>query len=162
MGNVRKVFVVDSDAQYSQKIEDRVSQMPDVEVYTFKSVEEASKYIDSRPDAILVDLYMDSEENDVYNGADMLNIVKSQNPEIDVIILTPDYTVSGAIALVEQRAFDCIAKTNENVARIESMLHIIFRHKELEENGQRYRNSLYFMSASCMTILFGMSGYLMV
>lgn len=162
MGNVRKVFVVDNDVHYSRQVEESISQMPDVEVFCFTSVEEAIKYLDSQPDAILVDLYMDSLTNDVLDGSDMLNIVKSQCPGIDVIVLTPDYTVSRAITIVEQEAFDCIAKTNENIRRIVSMMHIIFRHKELEENGQRYRNSLYFISASCVALLFGLGGYLVV
>lgn len=158
MGEVRKIFIVDTDPLFKSKVRTSLEAIDGVEVYGFVSGEECLQVLDADPAAIIVDLYLDSKYTDTMSGAHLLDAIKKERPELDVLILTPDLMLTRSMNIVQEKAFDCIEKTEENIHRINSLMTIILRHKELEENSERYRNSMYFMVASCFALVIGMGG----
>ena len=158
MAEVRKIFIVDTDPLFKSKVRKSLEAMGDIEVYGFVSGEECLCVLDAEPTAVIVDLYLDSKHTDTMSGVHLLNAIKHQQPDLDVIMLTPDLMLTRSIGIVQEKAFDCIEKTDENIDRIEALMHIIIRHKEMEENASRYRSSMYLTIASCFALVLGFGG----
>lgn len=151
----RKVFIVENDPTFRYKLVDSIARMDDAETFTFTSVEECLSVIECEPEVIIADDTMDSKFKEVMSGIGLLAYCQEHFPELDVIITTKDIGSLRQNKLVQDHAFDCIEKSEENLDRINTMLHIIFRHHALKENAAKYRNSLYFAAASCLTLVMG-------
>lgn len=160
MADLRKVFIVDNDDLFRRRMELELETMDGMATYAFSSVEECLKSMEAEPEVILVDVYMDSQFKEVMSGIDLLHWIKSNYPKTEVIIMTPDQSILRSMSVVEQNAFDCIEKTEAGISRVHTMLHIIFRHCDLQDNATMYKNSMYFMAASCFAVMLSAGGIL--
>lgn len=158
MGEVRKIFIVDTDPLFKSKVRKSLEAMGDIEVYGFVSGEECLSVLDAEPTAIIVDLFLESKFNGTMSGVHLLDAIKKERPDLDVLMLTPELSLTRTMTVVQDKAFDCIEKTDDNIHRIDSLMSIIIRHKEMEENTERYRNSMYLTVASCFALVLGFGG----
>lgn len=159
MGDMRKVFIVDTDDNFRHILEAEVESVEGVGAFGFTSVEECLNVMEAEPEVIIVDMYMDSRLKNVMSGLDLLHHVKGNYPKTEVIILSSDESLLNARRIIEQSAFDVVPKISDSIPRIKTMLGIIFRHCDLEENAKMYRNSMYFMAASCFALLMSVGGF---
>lgn len=146
MATTRKVFIVDSDTRYRGMLEDNMDNLNDTVVFPFHSAEECINVLDSEPDVVIVDLHLESRFRPVMDGLDLLKHIKTNYPQMDVIIMSSDDSLETAQTVSAHSPFDYILKTESNLARINSILQIIFRHKSLEDNVQMYKNTFYLMA----------------
>lgn len=146
MATTRKVFIVDGDTRYRGIMEEHLDSIEDTVVFSFYSAEECINVLDSEPDVVIVDLHLDSQFKPVMSGLDLLEYVKANYPQTDVIIMSSDDSLDTAQKVNALSPFDFILKTELNLGRINSILQIIFRHKALEDNVDMYRNSLYMVA----------------
>jgi len=146
MATTRKVFIVDSDTRYRGMLEDHLDNLSDTAVFPFYSAEECINVLDSEPDVVIVDMHLESRFRPVMDGLDLLKHIKLNYPQIDVVVMSSDDSLSAAQAASEHQPFDFVTKTESNLVRISSMLLIIFRHKALEDNVQMYKNSFHLVA----------------
>ncbi len=146
MATTRKVFIVDGDTRYRGMMEEQLDSIEDTVVFSFYSAEECLAVLDSEPDVVIVDLHLESQFKPVMDGLDLLSHIKTNYPQTDVIIMSSDDSLQTAQKVSALSPFDFILKTESNLARINSILQIIFRHKALEDNVSMYRNSLYMVA----------------
>lgn len=146
MATTRKIFIVDGDTRFRGLLEDQLDKIDDTVAFSLYSAEECMQVLDSEPDVVIVDLYLESQFKEVMDGLDLLKHIKANYPQIDVIIMSSDDSLETAQKVNALAPFDFILKTEMNLARINSILQIIFRHKALEDNVDMYRNSLYLVA----------------
>ncbi len=146
MATTRKIFIVDGDTRYRGMLEEQLDKIDDAVVFSFYSAEECIKVMDSEPDVVIVDLYLESQFKQVMDGLELLSYINASFPQTDVIIMSSDDTLETAQKVNALSPFDYIIKTESNLSRINSILQIIFRHKSLEDNVQMYKNSFYLVA----------------
>jgi DNA-binding NtrC family response regulator len=79
------------------------------------------------------------------SGVDLLKHIKANYPSVDTIVLSSDDSIHTAQQVSTLGAFDFVLKTEANLERVNSILQIIFRHKNLEDNVSMYRNTFYLV-----------------
>lgn len=127
-------------------LEESLESTPNTIVFPFYSAEDCINVLDSEPDVVLVDLYLESRFRPVMSGLDLLEHIKANYPGVDTIIMSSDDSLKTAQLVNKHEPFDYILKTEGNLERINSILQIIFRHKALEDNVSMYRNTFYLVA----------------
>ncbi len=86
-------------------------------------------------DVVLLDLFVGRS-----NGLDLLELLKRERPEVEVIVMTGNASVESAVRSIQRGAFDYLAKPFEDVHRIRTTVgkalerrRLVLRNRELEE-----------------------------
>ena len=97
--------------------------------------EMASLLEDPDLDVVLLDLFLGEE-----SGLDVLEHVRSQRPEVEVIVMTGHASIESAVGCMRRGAFDYLAKPFEDVLRVSTTVRqaierrqLLCRNRALEE-----------------------------
>jgi len=103
--NVRKLLVVDDTRENLQLIEEALSQNG-LEIITSTNYKEGLKIFRRvRPQIVLLDLVMPG-----VNGMELLETFVSEDPGIDVIMMTAHYSTESAVEAIQKGACDYLTK----------------------------------------------------
>lgn len=84
-----KVFIVDDEPLLAQMLSDYLlEQNPNFIIESFPTGEACLKHLDEKPDAVILDYYLNSQEKDAANGIDILKEIKRREKSIPVIMLS--------------------------------------------------------------------------
>ncbi len=85
-------------------------------------------------DVVLLDLRLGA-----MNGLDLLDCIKSERPELEVVVMTGHATIESAVDCMRQGAFDYLAKPFDDVHRVRTTVQraierrrLVARNRELE------------------------------
>jgi DNA-binding NtrC family response regulator len=85
-------------------------------------------------DVVLLDLRLRGA-----NGLDLLDWIKRERPEVEVVVMTGHATIESAVGCMRQGAFDYLAKPFDDVHRVRTTVHqalerrrLVARNRELE------------------------------
>ena len=110
--NLKNIWVLDDDQSIRWVIEKALNRNGYI-VKTFDSVEDAMDFIGtSNPDLILSDVRMPGK-----SGLDFLEIVKRDNPQIPVIIMTAYSDVETTVTKPIEDAISTIDKLTQKIVR---------------------------------------------
>ncbi|TXC78604.1 sigma-54-dependent transcriptional regulator [Luteibaculum oceani] len=131
-----KVFVVEDDDWFGRLINHSISLNPNCEAHRFGSAQELySQLKEETPDIITLDYRLPDAK-----GAEVLEKVKGQYPETEVIIISEQQDIATAMELLHNGAYDYIVKDDNlkdrlllNLNRLEKQLSLQNRIKDLEQ-----------------------------
>lgn len=84
-----KVFIVDDEPLLAQMLTDfLLEQNPNFIIETFPTGEACLKHLGEKPDAVILDYYLNSLEKDAANGIDILKEIKRREKNVPVIMLS--------------------------------------------------------------------------
>ncbi|MDJ0853479.1 MAG: sigma-54 dependent transcriptional regulator [Myxococcota bacterium] len=98
---------------------------------------EAAEPLLRHPDlaVVLVDLFLGPQ-----NGLDLMDRVKAERPEVEVIVMTGHASIESAVGCMRKGAFDYLAKPFDDVYRVRTTVgkalerqQLVRRNRELEE-----------------------------
>ena len=100
------------------------------------SAEEAEPWLtDPDLDVVLLDLFLGSQ-----NGLDLLDRLKRDRPEVEVIVITGNASIESAVGCIRRGAFDYLAKPFDDVHRVRNTVRkaldrrrLVRRNRELEQ-----------------------------
>ncbi len=104
-----KIQIVEDDRVFNRLIEQSLSLNPDLSIDTFFDGETLFKHLSDNPDIVTLDLGLPD-----YTGEEILQRIKKFNPEIEVIIISGQDSITTAVNLLRQGAYDYITK-DENI-----------------------------------------------
>lgn len=124
-----KIHVVEDDRVFNKLIEHSLSLNPDFEIGTFFDGESFFKHLPDNPDIVTLDLGLPD-----YTGDEILKKIKKYNPDIEVIIISGQDSITTAVNLLREGAYDYITK-DENIKDrlLNSVNNIRSKKKLLEE-----------------------------
>ena len=100
-----KILLVDDEKEFIETLAERMKTRG-MEVWTTTSAKEALKMVDTQSfDAIALDLIMPEMD-----GIEALSILKSKNPDLQIILLTGQATIDKGIEAMKLGAMDFIEK----------------------------------------------------
>ncbi|MDX2302220.1 MAG: sigma-54 dependent transcriptional regulator [Microscillaceae bacterium] len=139
-----KIFMVEDDEMYAQLLSYHLSLNPDYEVETFSTAKEFLNSVHRKPSLVTLDYSLPD-----MSGGDLLKKIKSQYPEIPVVIISGQEDISTAVKLLKEGAYDYIVKDDDAKDRIWNSVKNIRENISLrdeiihlrEEIGKKYEFS---------------------
>ncbi len=111
--NQLSLFIVEDNRMYSLYIDSLLSEQFNYKVYPYASGEECLKDLYLTPDIIILDYMLGG-----INGLDVLNRIRQQLPETQVILLTAQKDLDPAVKLMKAGAFEYIIKDKDAPAKL--------------------------------------------
>ncbi|WP_266205704.1 sigma-54-dependent transcriptional regulator [Pontibacter kalidii] len=157
-----KIFILDDDVWYSELLEYHLSLNPDYELRKFHSAKDCLSILHERPNVITLDYSLPDK-----NGAEVLNKIKEQSPDTQIVIISGQKDVATAVDLLKRGAYDYIVKDEDTPERLWNTVNKIRENVSLrkeidqlrEEIGQKYDFSNFIIGNSdAMKRVFTMMG----
>ncbi len=123
-----KIFVVEDDEMYGQLLAYHLSLNPDYEVEVFTSAKKCLNSLHLKPSVITLDYSMPD-----MSGGELLQKIKSQHPDIPVVIVSGQEDISTAVKLLKEGAYDYIVKDDDAKERLWNSIRHIRENKSLKE-----------------------------
>ncbi len=122
LGKVRKVFVVDDDAFQTEALKDYITRKTPHQVFTFNTGEECLKHAGEKPDVIILDYYLNTNQKDAANGMEVLKSLKKYYPDIHVVMLSSQERYAVAMQTIQKGAEHYVVKDEQSFDKIISIL----------------------------------------
>lgn len=133
-----KIFLVDDDALYLKLLEIEFLDHGDFEIETYATGELCIANLHHNPDIIILDYYLDGIDKNAMNGINTLDIIKSVNPEIAVIMLSSQDSIDVAISCMHHKAHDYVMKSETAFIRVQKIITSIFKFQKMEKQLNWY------------------------
>lgn len=142
--NKIKLFLVDDDAVFLKLLEGEFLQLGDFTIETFSSGEQCISNLSSRPDIIILDyhLHLDVMDNDVMNGIETLDKIRTIDSDIPVIILSAQDKIDVAVNCLHHHAVDYVVKSETAFMRLQKIISIIFNQRKLAKQLSWYMDRM--------------------
>jgi two-component system OmpR family response regulator len=129
------IFLVDDDPIYLQALEFQFRENPSLVVKTFLTGEACIEKLSLKPDVIILDYFLDSQNTKGMDGLHTLMTIKRTAPNTQVIMLSSNETVEVATHSLKLGAFDYVVKNQKTFLHlkrsIKKVLGIYSKEKEL-------------------------------
>lgn len=122
---MRKIYIVDDDADVRESLELLLSTQPETSVVAFPS---GNAFLDVspglEPGVVLLDYYMPG-----LNGLEVLEVLRDSSPRFAIVMITAHEDVNVAVKALEAGACDFLEKPYE-YENLLIVLRIAFAHLE--------------------------------
>ena len=127
-----KLFLVDDDALFLKSLEIEFLSNPNFNVETFSSGENCIENLSRNPEIIILDYHLDGMTKNAINGIETLDRIKSNNPEIFVIMLSSQDKIEVAVKCMQHGASDYVVKSETAYVRIQKIITTILSQRKME------------------------------
>jgi len=128
-----KLFLVDDDPLYLKMLEIELSSNKEFLIESFATGEICLENLYKKPDVIVLDYYLDSLDKTAMNGIQVLDEIKSRNPDISVVMLSSQDKIDVAVNCIHHKAFDYIVKSETAFIRLKKAIAVITHIKKTEK-----------------------------
>jgi len=135
--NPTRIFIVEDDPIYSKMINYVAELNPEHEVHIFSTGKQCLSKLHLKPTLVSLDYSLPD-----YKGEELLQIIKSTNPSIAVVILSGQNDISVAVQLLKMGAYDYIVKDDQTKDRFFNTIENIKKKVSLEIEVQELRAEL--------------------
>lgn len=137
-----KLFLVDDDALFLKSLEIEFLGHADYFIETYPSGESCIENLSENPDVIILDYKLNGINKEAINGIETLDMIKSINQDIPVIMLSSQDKIDVAISCMHHRAFDYVVKSETAFLRLQKIIPTIFKYKKMEKELNWYMSKL--------------------
>jgi len=139
--SLMKIFLIEDSIPYAKVLQYHLGLNPDNEVEHFEDAQSFIKQLHRNPDCVLLDYSLPD-----LSGIEVLKRIKSQQPDLPVLIVSGQEDVGTAVDLLREGAYDYIVKDENAKDRIWKALNNIRENARLrkeidvlrEEVNQKY------------------------
>ena len=128
-----KLFLVDDDPLYLKMLEVELQQDNDYKIQTFETGEACIASLSWKPDVIILDYLLDNLDKTAMNGIEVLDRIKSQYPDMPVVMLSAQDKIEVAVNCMHHNAFDYIVKSETAFIRLRKAISVITHIKKTEK-----------------------------
>ena len=130
-----KVFTIALKAD----IETAFKYLP-LKIFSFETGETCfEKFKEQKADVIILDYHLNSRYPDAADGIQVLDWVKKENPEVNVIMLTSDDNIEIALKSFKHGAVDYVVKSETKFRKINYSLSHLFNVMEARKEAKKYK-----------------------
>jgi DNA-binding NtrC family response regulator len=136
--NKIKIFLVDDDPLYLKLLEIEFLKHGDFDIQTFPTGEACMQKIGDQPDFVILDYHLDGIEEKAMNGMETLDLIKKNNPDMPVIMLSSQDKIEVAIDCMHHLATDYVVKSETAFVRLQKIVTNIFSYKKMQKELSWY------------------------
>jgi two-component system, OmpR family, response regulator len=109
------VFLVDDDPSFRVALTHQLIDnfKSPAAIRAFGSGEECLKHIETSPNIVILDYYLNGNNPNAMNGLEVLKEIKKRNPETKVIMLSSQDKIDIAVDTIRSGAYDYIVKNDK-------------------------------------------------
>lgn len=157
--NKINIFIVDDDKVFRLALTEDIKSAFKKTPIVINSFETGEKCMEEfkivQPEVVILDYQLNSKYPDAVDGIKMLDWIKKENPETNVIMLTVDDNMDIALTSFHHGAVDYIVKKTETqFKKINQSLLNLFKMMEAQSYEKRYKE-LVILIYICIAILIG-------
>lgn len=121
------IFVLEDDEWYNKLLVHSISLNPDYEVKSFFTAAEFLKAIHEKPHVVTLDYRLPGT-----NGEEVLDKIKTESPETEVIIISEQENIETAVNLLKNGAYDYLVKEKNIRDRLLTTINNIKKNTALK------------------------------
>ncbi len=156
--NQINIFIVEDNKVFQlalkADIETAFAKMP-IKIHSFETGESCmKKYAEDKPQVVILDYNLNSINPDAMNGIKVLDLIKKESHDTNVIMLTSEDNIDIALKSFKHGASDYVVKTETKFRKINFSLFNLFKMMEAKKDAKRYK----YMAVGflvCVTLLVG-------
>jgi two-component system, OmpR family, response regulator len=133
-----KLFLVDDDAVFLKSLEIEFLRNADFIIEAFPTGELCVQNLSNSPNVIILDYHLNSIDKDAMDGIKTLDMIKSYNADIPVIMLSSQDKIDVAIQCMHHHAYDYVVKSETAFMRLRDSITKIFSYKKMEKELKWY------------------------
>ncbi len=138
-----RIFIVEDNKVFAQvmkvDIESAFVTIP-LEIHLFENGEKCmEKFKEVKPQVVILDYHLDSKIPGSVDGIQVLDWIKRENKETNVIMLTRDDNIDIALKSFKHGASDYVVKTDTQFRKIIYTMFNLIRIMEAKRDVIRYR-----------------------
>ncbi len=118
----KKIFVVDDDPMFCTMLSDHLEDQETYDVASFGTGEECLQRLSEKPDAIILDYYLDANVPGAKNGLEILRQIHKTDPEQKVIMLSSQEHYGVALQTIASGAVNYVIKDLKSFEEIDALL----------------------------------------
>lgn len=163
MATTKTVFIVDDERTQTTMLEDYLSKFDWLKILTFNSGEECIKNLHENPDIVFLDYNFDLAGTKALDGIQILNSIKAQCPDAEIVMMSGQDNVEIAMNTVRYGAYDYIVKNESAFQRAETAIMNIIGRQKLKSEARTYKRMMVIFGilavamVVCFVILLSMS-----
>lgn len=132
------IFIVEDNEVFRIALREDIETVfakKDIKVHSFETGETAMENFSAmKPKIVILDYNLDSKITKAANGLKVLDLIKKEDPETNVILLTSEDNIDIATAAFKHGASDYVVKTETQFAKVNFSLSNLF--KKIEVNNE--------------------------
>jgi DNA-binding NtrC family response regulator len=132
------IFLVDDDTVFLKLMEIEFKQNTTFEILTFSTGEECIQKLHLNPFLIVLDYQLDGIVENAINGINTLDLIKSINADIPVVMLSSQDKIEVAIDCMHHKALDYITKSETSFIRLLTIISAYEKYQTIEKNLKWY------------------------
>jgi FixJ family two-component response regulator len=109
----KMVFIVDDDVFYSEILKQELSKLKDVEIETFVSAEDCLLNLNRKPNLIILDFYLDSDNPANMTGHEAIGKIFSSQKDVKVLFVSGTHNETLLEEYKKYRAVDFVLKAQD-------------------------------------------------
>lgn len=156
--NQINIFIVEDNEIFrialKSDIENTFTKMP-IKIHSFETGENCmERFKREMPELVILDYHLNSKFPNAADGIKVLDWIKKESPETNVIILTSDDHIDIAVKSLKHGASDYVVKSETKFKKINYSLLNIFKMIDAKRETKKYRNIAigFFMCFALMVI----------
>lgn len=122
MSRKKKVFIIEDNKMYANLLGDYLKAKNKYEVSIFETGEACLKYLYEEPDFIILDYFLNAKNADAKNGNEILKLIKKENDNVKVIMLSAQEKYGVAAQSIAKGAVYYIIKDQDSFEEIDEIL----------------------------------------
>jgi len=159
--NQINIFIVEDNEVFTlalkSNIETAFANKP-IKIRSFETGEKCLQNIkEEKPQVVILDYHLNSKYPEAADGITVLDRIKKENSETNVIMLTINDNMDIAIKSFKHGASDYIVKTETQFMKINYSLLNLFKMMKAKSEAKRYKNVirlfLYFIALQVAVII---------
>ena len=147
-----EIFIIEDNALFALALKgDLENSFPDsgIRIHTFETGETCKKkFRELKPQVVILDYNLNSKFAEAANGLVILDWIKKENPETNVIMLTGVDNIEIALKSFKHGAADYVVKTETQFKKINYSLLNLFKIIKANRRTKKYQNIIVGMTAS--------------
>ncbi len=153
------IFIVEDNPVFALamklEIETTFAQRP-IKIMSFETGEACMKrFKEEKPQVVILDYNLNSKRPDAADGIKVMDWIKKENSETNVIMLTSEDNIDIAIRSFKHGATDYIVKTETKFKRITNALLNLFKMMKAREEVKQYKNQALGMFVCITAFILG-------
>lgn len=116
--NKTNVFIVDDSPLYRELISNELKEIENIEISTFDSAEHFLKKMDLQPSLVILDFYLDGENDQNMNGHEAIQHLRQLKKQPNIIFISSIINEALLQEYSNYRNIDFILKSELGTARV--------------------------------------------
>ncbi len=133
------VYIVDDDPLQVQLMSDYLKEKFPFDVRGFSTGEEAVNNLPNHPDIVILDYYLNSVKADARNGSEILQFIKKEFPNIQVIMVSGQDSIEVAVDTMRFGAKDYIIKGKSQLHRLDHTIEKVLAAERMRRKLNYYQ-----------------------